>query len=176
MRNLLVFVMFVLSAPGALADIYKCQNRTTGEIEFRDSPCTGEQTEKAIPAVIDKKSAVRRSDESLALQAIVSQDRVRFHEVCEEKLDAGLTAAQFEQQCEAALQRQAECKIKASRMMPAKVHTAYMRSMAQGMSQDAAATEARKKEHWGGASPEEARVMMMPVAEFTSDCIRGVFR
>lgn len=173
--NLIVIVILMLLSPGAFADIYKCQNRTTGEIEFKDSPCSGAQTEKAVPAAISKKSKSRRTDESLALQAIVNTDRSRFQRVCEEKLDAGLNSAQYEQQCEAALLRQAECKISASRMMPAKVHAAYMRSMAQGMSQEAAATEARKKEYWGGVSPEEAMVVMMPVADFTSDCIRGVF-
>lgn len=173
----LLLALLLLAGSTAHAGIYKCENKATGEIEFKDMPCTNEQTAQAVPRSVSKVTGDYSEAETRALAEIVNGDREAFRAVCEEQLDGlDLSETMYQQRCETALAKQAECKVAASRMFPKKVHSAYMRAMANGMSEEEASKMAQARENWEGISTEEATEMVAPIADFTRDCIRGVFR
>ena len=56
----------------------------TGEVEFKDSPCKAQQTEKAVPkTVLDTMAPAIGADEETAILAIMDDDREKFRAVCE---------------------------------------------------------------------------------------------
>ena len=176
MNRWIIAVSLAWASSAAPAEIFKCENKATGEIEFKDSPCTVEQAEQALPETLGDAPSLEGGEERAALAAIMNEDRARFQAVCEEQLDREtLTDSQFKRRCESALQNQAECKIQASRMFPEKVYTAYIAGLAEGMSQEAASSRAKVRENWGGVSSEQAMVMAQPAADFTSECIQTIF-
>ena len=177
MKHLLLAVSLLLVGSPAHAGIYKCENTATGEVEFKDMPCSSEQTAQAVPNSVSKVTGDYSESETRALSVIANGDREDFRAVCEEQLDGlGLSDTLYWQRCESALAKQAECKVAASRMFPQKVHTAYMRAIARGLSEEEASELAQARENWGDVSTEEASAMVAPIADFTRDCIRGVFR
>jgi len=177
MRRLTIALLLLLVGAAAEAEIYKCENKATGEVEFKDVPCTTEQLAQAVPKSIRKATGDYSVDESRALAAIVRTDRAAFGAVCEEQLDGlALSKEEYRRRCESALEKQADCKIAASRMFPSKVHNAYVREIANGSSEEEASAAAQARENWDDMTPEEATVMFPPIAKFTSVCIRGVFK
>ncbi len=89
------------------------------------------------------------------MQALIDSGRERFQAVCEEQLDRNrLANTQYKRRCESALKKQAECKVDASRMFPAKVHAAYVAALAQGSTHQEASRQAKAQKNWGGITTE----------------------
>lgn len=175
MKPLVIASLLFLIGAGARADIYKCVNDATGELEFKDSPCSSMQTQHAVPDTVVNNSS-RSRDEARAALVIMEDDRDDFMEVCEEQIDRqGLSSSEFNQRCEIALRKSSECKIKASRVMPAKVHAAYVRARADGLSEDDANELAKSPDNWGDMTEVQATELMMPIGEATRQCIQKVF-
>lgn len=174
MKKSIFALLLLASSWNADADIFKCENPATGEIEFRDVPCSNRQVEATLPDTIARSQAGSRQVEVRAIEALVDEDRDDFQFVCEEEL-RGLSDDVYDERCERALRRQAECKIEASRRLPSKVHNAYVTALADGLGHDEAAEISRSRENWGDISTEDAMLIAMPVVEFTSSCIRRIF-
>lgn len=175
MRNLAIAILLLLVSSSSVAGIYKCQNRSTGEIEFRDSPCSVEQAEKALPHSVSKLIGVGGEDDAVLL-AIMDEDRERFRRVCEERIERQwMSDAEYERRCEAALRKQAQCKITASSMLPEKVHLAYIGALAEGLTQDEASRRAKSSPNWGPISTERAMMLAMPAADYSGECIGKIF-
>lgn len=175
MKKLLILVVAVLAwnqvqiSEGAM---YRCKNKTTGQLEFQDRPCEGKnKTQEKIGGANDDLIA---KGIEVEIDAIVKEEQESYDEICAEQYTRiDRTSEQYKRKCKKAKRKLARCQIEAHKKLTSVSEwKKYYRKLGQGVPRSTARRNYNDNVHLEGKSEEEALGIVFAVGVDLEDCFK----